>query len=120
MTVKTPQKKTVKPKAAEPKWDLKAWPLKDLVALDAELKTELSRRKKEAKKTLMQEMKVRAKSLGLNMNEVMSVGHRGDRPVKFRNPENPKETWGGQGKRPNWLKAALASGKTLQDLLAKE
>jgi DNA-binding protein H-NS len=35
---------------------------------------------------------------------------------KFRNPENPAETWSGKGKRPSWVEAALAKGKTLASL----
>lgn len=37
--------------------------------------------------------------------------------IKFRNETGG--TWGGIGKRPQWLRDALASGKTLQDFLAK-
>jgi DNA-binding protein H-NS len=33
--------------------------------------------------------------------------------VKFRDASG--NTWGGVGKRPNWLRAALAAGKTLQE-----
>jgi DNA-binding protein H-NS len=39
------------------------------------------------------------------------------RTVKFRDDQG--NTWGGMGKRPAWFKAALASGKTPEDLLAK-
>src|ERR1700712_5512283 len=28
---------------------------------------------------------------------------------KYRNPEEPLETWSGRGKRPRWLAAALAN-----------
>ena len=35
------------------------------------------------------------------------------RPVKFR--DEAGRTWGGIGKRPQWLRDALAAGKTLQD-----
>jgi DNA-binding protein H-NS len=35
---------------------------------------------------------------------------------KYRNPDNPAETWSGKGKRPAWLEAALARGKTLESL----
>jgi DNA-binding protein H-NS len=34
---------------------------------------------------------------------------------KYRNPENPSETWTGRGLRPRWLAAALKSGKKLTD-----
>ena len=39
------------------------------------------------------------------------------RTVKFKDDQG--NTWGGIGKRPAWFKAALASGKTPEELLAK-
>jgi DNA-binding protein H-NS len=33
---------------------------------------------------------------------------------KYRNPENPSETWAGRGLRPRWLAAALKRGKKLE------
>jgi len=39
---------------------------------------------------------------------------RGPVPPKYRNPENPAETWAGRGLRPRWLTAALKSGKKLE------
>jgi DNA-binding protein H-NS len=36
------------------------------------------------------------------------------RPVKFR--DEAGNTWSGRGKRPNWFKAALESGKSAEDL----
>ena len=38
------------------------------------------------------------------------------REVKFKDDQG--NTWGGMGKRPAWFKAALASGKTREELLA--
>lgn len=35
---------------------------------------------------------------------------------KYRNPENPAQTWTGKGRKPKWLTAALKSGKSLDDL----
>ncbi len=39
------------------------------------------------------------------------------RTVKFKDDQG--NTWAGLGKRPAWFKAALASGKTPEELLAK-
>jgi len=33
---------------------------------------------------------------------------------KYRNPENPSETWAGRGLKPRWLTAALKKGKKLE------
>jgi DNA-binding protein H-NS len=46
---------------------------------------------------------------------------RGDRrgPVapKYRNPENPAETWAGRNFKPRWLTAAIKGGKKQDDIL---
>ena len=36
-------------------------------------------------------------------------------PPKYRNPDEPSETWAGRGKRPRWLVAQLGSGKRIDD-----
>lgn len=36
---------------------------------------------------------------------------------KYRNPENPKETWTGRGKQPRWLAAYTARGRDLGEFL---
>lgn len=34
---------------------------------------------------------------------------------KYRNPENPRQTWSGRGRQPGWIKAGLAAGRSLED-----
>jgi DNA-binding protein H-NS len=36
---------------------------------------------------------------------------------KYRNPEEPSETWSGRGKQPRWLAAALKSGHTIEEFV---
>ena len=38
---------------------------------------------------------------------------------KYRNPDNPKDTWTGRGKQPRWLAALTAKGRKLEDFLIK-
>jgi DNA-binding protein H-NS len=33
---------------------------------------------------------------------------------KYRNPDNPSETWAGRGLKPRWLTAVLKKGKKLE------
>jgi DNA-binding protein H-NS len=42
-------------------------------------------------------------------------GARGSVAPKYRNPENPAETWAGRGLKPRWLTAAIKSGKNIED-----
>ena len=48
-------------------------------------------------------------------------GRRPYPPVrpKYRNPDQPLETWAGRGKRPRWLVAKLKSGKRINDFRIK-
>jgi DNA-binding protein H-NS len=36
---------------------------------------------------------------------------------KYRNPNEPSETWSGRGKKPRWLTAALKAGHTIQEFV---
>jgi DNA-binding protein H-NS len=36
---------------------------------------------------------------------------------KYRNPDQPSQTWAGRGKQPRWLTAQLRSGKRVEDFL---
>jgi DNA-binding protein H-NS len=39
---------------------------------------------------------------------------------KYRNPEQPSETWSGRGKRPRWLTAALSAGHTIEEFIISD
>ena len=46
-------------------------------------------------------------------------GLRGPVEPKYRNPQNPAETWAGRGLRPKWLTAAMKGGKSADDFLIR-
>lgn len=35
--------------------------------------------------------------------------------IKFRDPNNPDNTWGGIGKRPNWLREYVEAGRDVEE-----
>ncbi|KGT75901.1 histidinol phosphate phosphatase [Bradyrhizobium japonicum] len=41
-------------------------------------------------------------------------------PPKYRNPEQPSETWAGRGKQPRWLVAKLGAGNRIDDFKIKK
>jgi DNA-binding protein H-NS len=52
-----------------------------------------------------------------------SAPHKRGYPVvlpKFRNPEQPSETWAGRGKTPRWLATQLQSGKSKEEFRISE
>ena len=46
-------------------------------------------------------------------------GRRGTVAPKYRNPNNPGETWAGRGLKPRWLVAAIKTGKKAEQFLIK-
>jgi DNA-binding protein H-NS len=95
--------------------DLESMSIDELWALHLEIAAVLGRRiaaEKEQLEQRLQELKLRG---ALNGN----LRHE-RRPYprvfpKYRNPAKPSETWAGRGKQPRWLKAALQSGKKIDD-----
>jgi DNA-binding protein H-NS len=45
------------------------------------------------------------------------TGRRSEIAPKYRNPDNPSETWTGRGREPKWLQHQIASGKAKDDFL---
>jgi DNA-binding protein H-NS len=55
-----------------------------------------------------------AELTGVGTKSSRRGGARGKVPAKYRNPDNPSETWAGRGLKPRWLTAALKAGKKLE------
>lgn len=47
-----------------------------------------------------------AAQLGMSPEEILQYSGRRKGKAKYRNPDNPDQTWTGRGKKPNWLKGA--------------
>ena len=67
-----------------------------------------------------------AQDVGMTPEELVQYGDEesllNKRSVapRYRNPQDPLQTWTGRGKKPRWVIDALESGKTLEDLLISE
>ncbi|MGN2253205.1 H-NS family nucleoid-associated regulatory protein [Frateuria sp. GZRe12] len=82
-----------------------------------------------ARKSHVQEVRTKIeallKSAGLTIDEVYprrggqrSKGPKAAVAPKYRNPENPAQTWSGRGKRPLWFSEALKKrGVTVDSML---
>ena len=72
---------------------------------------------------LAEKLKAKTADLDAKLRQLQPVGvpvtpaRRAYPPVKakFRNPDQPLETWSGRGKRPRWLDAKLRSGEQIDD-----
>lgn len=90
--------------------------LKELIVeAEAAIKTRVSEDLKKAREAV----EAAAKDFGFSLEEV--IGGQGLKknvkmPPKFRNPDNPEETWSGRGRQPGWFIAAMEGGKSEEDL----
>ena len=81
--------------------------------VDRALKTVESRRKAEAQRAAEEA----AKQYGFTLNELQARSGKGPKGApKYRNPDDPTQTWTGRGRRPQWLDAALERGMSITDL----
>lgn len=77
-----------------------------------------------AKKSAKELKELRARIDAELLNRSLKDSHKVHTKVvnavrSYRNPDNQFETWCGRGRRPEWVKAQLAKGKTLKDLVAE-
>ncbi|HKT30542.1 H-NS histone family protein [Dyella sp.] len=106
--------------------DLKNLSPKELQSLIANANAQMQ----EAKSSQIHEVRKKIDTLlsnaGLSLADVYptrggrpgKVGKRGTVAPKYRNPEDPSQTWTGRGKRPLWFAAALKKrGVTAESLL---
>src|SRR5277367_6082928 len=94
---------------------LKSMSIEKLVALKGQVEAAISSKVLEQRRTLESALS----RLGRFQGGKSSKGVRGVGAVapKYRNPENPAETWAGRGLKPRWLTAAIKSGKKVEDFL---
>ena len=106
--------------------DLSKFSIKELkeIVIDAEktIQKKLSEEVKRAK----QAAEEAAKKHGFSLNELFGHANtkpgkakssRTQTPPKYKNPDDPSQTWTGRGRQPAWFKAALEAGKTPDDML---
>jgi DNA-binding protein H-NS len=86
--------------------------LKDKV--EAAIHTHTIERRRELESELSKLMRFEG---GRGSGKVGRGSARGSVAPKYRNPENPAETWAGRGLKPRWLAAAIKGGKKLEDFL---
>lgn len=92
--------------------------LKDLIDLESRVKKAIVIAKERERTELRQKMVEMAEENGFSVNELFSTarpGKGGKVAVKYRNRDNPSETWTGRGRQPKWLAAALKKGAKLPD-----
>lgn len=111
--------------------DLGALDDETLDALALAVESERQKRAKNRLERLKAEIARAAKVMGMEPQKVIESlvspkakagGGRRNRknPPKYRDPENPSNTYSGVGTYPQWLREKLSAGAKLEDFLIKD
>ena len=96
---------------------LKTMPIAKLQALRSQIEAAISAKVIERRRELEAQLSKLSGSggRGEKATKFGRGGRRGAVAPKYRNPENPAETWAGRGLKPRWLTAAMKGGKSFED-----
>ena len=103
------------------KIDLNEFSLPELQELSKDIDKEIQQRQVEEKKRVSTQMKELAASVGMTVEEILGLDMarktrtKPRAPAKYRNPENPEQTWSGRGKKPAWIREALEQNRSLEE-----
>ena len=108
-------------------YDLKTMTRKELERLKTNVEKGLTRLDAKDKKAALAAAQKAAAAHGFTLSDLTGeaaptkplkkkAGPKSVSAPKYKNPENPEKTWTGKGRQPDWFKAALAAGKTPEEM----
>ena len=95
--------------------DLSGLDIDQLTDLVGKAQSEMASRERKRRKDLRSELERRVTAEGYKMGDIFhelgsasaSAARRQKRPAKYRNPQNPDDTWSGIGRTPRWVAAIV-------------
>lgn len=101
--------------------DLRGLTRADLEVLAKDVEKALKRAAETERKDALKAARLAAQERGFDLEELLEPGAaktskasgKPKAPAKYRNPENPEQTWTGRGRKPQWLVDAVAEGADL-------
>ena len=98
--------------------DLSKLSYDDLQTLAADVEKAKKRLEARQKREVLKQVKALVAANGFTIAEIIksaSEPARAKVQPKYRNPNNPEETWAGRGLKPKWLLAAIEAGADQED-----
>lgn len=96
--------------------DLTKMNLEELKQLQKDVAKAISSFQERQRQEALAAAKALAESKGFKLEELL--GKKGTSSIpKYQNPENPKETWTGKGRKPKWFIEQVESGKDPKEML---
>lgn len=94
--------------------------LEELEAHQKEVAATIKGYEKKRRADCLAELKAVARKHGFSLDEFTGGkpkgGPKSKGVAKYANPADPSQTWTGRGRQPNWIKDALAKGKSLESM----
>ena len=95
--------------------DISGLDIDQLTDLVGKAQAEMASRERQRRKDLRAELERRVSADGYKIGDIFpelgsatgSGSRRRRRPAKYRNPQNPDDTWSGIGHTPKWVQAIL-------------
>ena len=96
---------------------------RELMALKRGIENELRTSRTRAIAAATQELQDAARRIarkhGLTVSEVLGrkrSSRKAPVPAKYRNPNDPAQTWSGRGRQPAWFRQAMDEGRSAESL----
>lgn len=97
--------------------DLDSMSRDELMALKKNVDKALASFEKRQREAALAAAQKVAQEHGFSLDEIVGKKSGGRTAVpKYRNPEDPTQTWTGRGRQPAWYKAAIEAGADPSDL----
>ncbi len=100
--------------------DLSTMSRLELIELRSNLDTAIQRAEERERTEALRAAEEAAAKFGFSLEEIAATarhtGKKGKAAPKYRNPQNPDETWSGRGRKPHWVHAALTAGADISEL----
>ena len=104
--------------------DISDLSVEDLKRLQVEAEALILSKKDQAIEDAYDQIVAIADGLGFSIEELLELGEQKRKKTtrkavepRYRNKNNPEDTWTGRGKQPRWLVAELEKGAKLEDFL---
>lgn len=101
-------------------FDLTAMSRKELLELQGAVEKALKDAEQRERIEALKAAEEAAAQYGFSLEEIAGNGRAATKKnkaaPKYRNPQNPEETWTGRGRKPHWVHAALTAGVDISDL----
>ena len=104
--------------------DISKLSVEELKRLQVEAEALIVSKKDQAIEDAYDQIVAIADGLGFSIEELLELGEQKRKKTtrkavepRYRNKNNPEQTWTGRGKQPRWLVAEIEKGAKLEDFL---